>query len=126
MLVGLKKREIVLLAVPTGAVDEASDPAVAGWPTETGAGGVEVVGDVAVGAAVGAVEAGGAAATVEAGPAVPVEAGDEAGAPVAVGPLGCPALTDVGEVELPLTVGFVTFALRLVTFARLRDVLCRL
>jgi hypothetical protein len=126
-LAGLKKRKPALPAVPrTGdVVDAEPDPPTPGLPAATALSGAEVAGgfDGCAGEA-------GRAVSVVAGAA---EAGDEAAAPSVIGPFGCPALTGVAEPDLRLvTVGFVTFvrlagaALRLVAFARLCDVLCRL
>jgi hypothetical protein len=126
-LVGLKKRKAVLLTVPTsgGVVDDDPDPPESGLPADTGPSGASVTGRFGGWAG----EAGRGVGML----AGAVDAGDEAAAPVVIGPFGCPAVTGEGAPDLRLvTVGFVTFVrllgatLRLVAFARLWDVLCRL
>jgi hypothetical protein len=126
-LVGLKKRKAVLLTVPTpgGVVAADPDPPAPVVPAETVPNGAAVGGGF--GACAGEV---GRVVGVVAGGA---DAGDEVAAPGVTGSVGCPAITEVGEADLPfVTTGLVTFllpavaALRLVAFARLCDVLRRL
>ena len=101
-LVALKKRKIVVLAVPTpgGVVNDDPDPPGPGLPAETGPSGAESAGGFG-----GC--AGKAAVGVVAGAA---EAGDEAAATGVIGLFGCPVLTGEDAPDLLfVTVGFVTF-----------------
>ena len=112
MLVGLKKRNAVLVTVPTPgevAVAEPDPPAPAVF-TATGLGSVPIVAMVGCGAG-------------EMGRA-PGVGSDGLGvadfAPGVTGPLGRPALTGEGDADLPIvTVRFVTGVVRLV-FVSLR------
>ncbi len=126
-LVGLKKRKIVLPAEPTpgGVVNDGPDPPGLGLPAGTGPSGAEVTGRFG-----GREGEAGRAVGVVAGAA---EAGDEAAEPGVIGLCGCPVFTGEDAPGLRfVTVGFATFVrlrgatLRLVAFARLCDVLCRL